>query len=90
MTKAVLVTTEFRGVFFGYVKNDEKLPNEITLTNARVCNYWSSDMGGFLGLAAKGPSESCNIGTRTEEVTLWKVTSVSPVSKEAIERWEKA
>lgn len=33
--KAVLVTTEFRGVFFGYVKDESKLPEEITLTNAR-------------------------------------------------------
>ena len=31
MRKPVLVTTEFRGVFFGYVKNDKKLPEEITL-----------------------------------------------------------
>jgi len=30
--KRVLVTTEFRGVFFGYVKDDEQLPDEITLT----------------------------------------------------------
>lgn len=30
--KAVLVTTEFRGVFFGYVKEDKHLPDEITIT----------------------------------------------------------
>lgn len=26
MSKAVLVTTEFRGVFFGYLKDDKKAP----------------------------------------------------------------
>ncbi len=30
--KPVLVTTEFRGVFFGRVKDESKLPAEITLT----------------------------------------------------------
>ena len=45
----VLITTEFRGVFFGYVKNDKKLPEEITLTKARNCIYWPADCGGFPG-----------------------------------------
>lgn len=86
--KAVLVTTEYRGVFFGYVKEDEKLPNQITLANARNCMYWSADMGGFLGLAKKGPSVSCKIGTEVPELTLWKITSISPVSEEAEKKWK--
>ena len=88
--KAVLVTTEFRGVFYGEVKKDSKLPEEITLTNARNCIYWSSDVGGFLGLASVGPNSSCKIGKKVSEITLYKITSVTPVSEEAIARWEKA
>jgi hypothetical protein len=88
--KAVLVTTEFRGVFFGYVKNDKKLPAEITLTGVRNCIYWSSDIGGFLGLASVGPNSSCKIGKRADELTLYKITSVTPVSDAAITAWEKA
>lgn len=88
--KAVLVTTEFRGVFFGYVKNDSKLPEEITITGAKNCIYWSSDVGGFLGLAASGPNSSCRIGKRVPEITLYKVTSVTPVEGSAIDVWEKA
>ena len=78
--KAVLVTTEFRGVFFGYVKNDKKLPFEITLTSARNCIYWSSDVGGFLGLASVGPTSGCKIGTQVPELRLFKITSVTPSS----------
>ena len=89
MTKAVLVTTEFRGVFFGHVKQQDDLPAEITLTGARNCIYWSADCGGFLGLAAKGPTANCKIGTRVDELTLFKVTSVTPVSDEAVAAWEK-
>lgn len=90
MTKPVLVTTEFRGVFFGYIKDDTKLPAEITLTGARNCRYWSSDMGGFLGLASRGPSKDCKIGPRVPEMTLYKITSVTPVESAAAEKWEAA
>lgn len=85
---AVLVTTEFRGVFFGHVKNDKKLPAAITLTGARNCISWSSDVGGFLGLATKGPNSNCRIGTRVGELTLYKVTSVTPVDDSAVVAWE--
>lgn len=86
-SKAVLCTTEFRGVFFGYVKDDKKLPEAIVLTNVRNCIYWSSDVGGFLGLASSGPSSSCKIGAEVPELTLYKITSVSPVSPEAEKKW---
>lgn len=86
--KAVLVTTEFRGVFFGYVKDDSKLPGEITIEQVRNCIYWSSDMGGFLGLASKGPDSSCKIGSEVSELRLFKVTSVTPVSDEAAKKWK--
>ena len=86
--KAVLVTTEFRGVFFGFVKDDSKAPEEITLTNARNCIYWASSVGGFLGLASKGPDGNCRIGSQVEELTLYKVTSIAPVSDEAVKAWE--
>jgi hypothetical protein len=88
--KAVLVTTEFRGVFFGYIKDDKKLPEEITLSKAKNCIYWSSDCKGFLGLAATGPTAECKIGKEVEELKLYKITSVTPVSKEAQEAWKKA
>jgi hypothetical protein len=88
--KAVLVTTEHRGVFFGHVKDDKKLPAQITLTGARNCIYWTAVLGGFLGLAAKGPNRECKIGTRVGEVTLYKITSVTPVEPDAVKAWEAA
>lgn len=85
--KPVLVTTEFRGVFFGYIENDKDLPDEITLTEAKNCIYWSSDCGGFLGLASNGPTSGCKIGVVVPELRLFKVTSVTPVSEEAAKKW---
>lgn len=88
--KAVLVTTKHRGVFFGYVKADKKAPAEITLTGVRNCIYWSSDVGGFAGLASKGPSSGCRIGTRVGEMTLYDITSVTAVEDPAAQKWEAA
>ena len=87
--KAVLVTTEFRGVFFGFVKDDKKLPAQITMTKVRNCIYWHSSVGGFLGLASNGPNEQCKLGAEVPELTLYKVTSVSPVTDGAVEKWTR-
>ena len=45
--KAVLVTTEHRGVFFGFARDTSG--DTIKLRDARNCIYWSSDIGGFQG-----------------------------------------
>lgn len=88
--KPVLVTTEFRGVFFGYISDDKKLPAEITLSGARNCIYWHSSIGGFLGLASNGPNSQCRIGKRVDEVTLYKITSITSIEPTAEKAWENA
>lgn len=88
--KPVLVTTKHRGVFFGHVQNDAKLPNEITLTGARNAIYWSKKCNGFLGLAANGPSDECRIGAAVPALTLYDVTSITPVTDAAVKKWEAA
>ena len=90
MSKPVLVTTEFRGVFMGFVKNDKKAPEEITLTDCRNCIYWASSIGGFLGLASNGPNSECKIGAQIKEITLYKITSITPVEEKAVQAWKIA
>lgn len=88
--KAVLVTTKFRGVFFGYVDDFPDVPGSMVLKNARNCIYWSTDCKGFLGLAATGPTSSCRIGPQVEEILLYGITSVTPVVGSAVTKWEMA
>lgn len=85
--RAVLVTTEHRGVFFGYAK--ETSGQTIQLRAARLCVYWTSDLRGFMGLASHGPSNSCKIGPAAD-IELRSVTSIVEVSPEAVEKWEAA
>ena len=87
--KAVLVTTEFRGVFFGYMEQDNA-PANVVLKNARNCVQWDTGTRGFLGLAENGPGSKCRIGPRVPRLTLYKVTSVTECTSDAVRRWEAA
>lgn len=85
--RPVIITTEYRGVFFGYA--DDTSGDTVVLKNARNCIYWSSKTGGFMGLASKGPGEGSRIGERVEQIELRKVTAVLEVSQEAAAAWER-
>ena len=85
--RAVVVTTAHRGVFFGYATDTDG--ETIRLHAARLCVYWSADLKGFMGLAAKGPSSSCRIGDPAD-ITLRNITAVVEVTPEATARWEAA
>ena len=83
----LLVTTAHRGVFFGYGQPGDA--ETITLTQARMCVYWSADMRGVMGLAAQGPSKSCKIGPAVPSLILRNVTAVVACTAEAATRWEE-
>lgn len=84
--RPVLVTTAHRGVFFGYASKTDG--PTVALKRARLCIYWSADLMGFMGLAAKGPSSGCKIGPPAD-IELRDVTSVTECTPEAVKRWEK-
>lgn len=85
---AVLVTTQHRGVFFGYLPADaDRSARTLTLRNCRNAIYWAGTRG-FLGLASHGPENNSRIGSRAPEVMLHDVTSVTSVSDAAASKWE--
>jgi len=87
--QAVMVTTEFRGVFFGYM-SEPPVNGSVTIKRARNCVYWSQDVKGFMGLAATGPAKDCKIGPAVPSLTLNKVTAVVEVTNMAAKNWESA
>ncbi len=86
--RAVLVTTAHKGVFFGYTE-DTSGPT-ITLRSARNCVYWSTDLRGFMGLAAVGPNGNCKIGPRADIERLADITAIVACTPVAIAAWERA
>lgn len=83
--RPVLVTTDKRGVFFGYATDTDG--DTIHLKRARMCVYWSKAMKGVLGLASIGPDEDCRISPAAD-LQLRGVTAVAEVRPDAVKRWE--
>lgn len=86
--RPVIVCTDKRGVVFGYT--DDVSARPITLNRARMCLYWSKDVGGVFGLAEKGPSASSNISATLPAITLEGVTAVMSVDAIAERAWLSA
>jgi hypothetical protein len=86
--RPVLVWTEHRGVIFGYTTNIHARP--ITLNRARMCLYWSANVGGVFGLCDIGPTRGCKISAELPEATFEAVTGVAAVSAKAVEAWLSA
>jgi len=85
--RAVLVTTQHRGVFFGYAT--ETQGETISLRAARCCIYWPTGNKGFLGLAAQGPMSGARIGPAAD-IELRDITCVAECTPEAVKAWEAA
>ncbi len=85
--RAVVVTTTHRGVFFGYAGDTDGAI--INLRAARNCLSWSSDVKGFMGLAATGPSKNCRVGPAAD-IAVRDITSVIECTPTAVQAWEAA
>jgi len=83
----VVVTTEHRGVFFGWYSGPTDAKT-VRITDAQMCVYWSTGIGGVLGLASAGPDSSCRIGPAVPAITLQGVTSIIEASDEAVKKWQ--
>lgn len=87
----VVVTTEHRGVFFGYLTGDNnQSPVSVTLYQCRMCVSWQSSVRGVLGLAATGPNKQCRVSPAVPESVLWKITGVFTCTDDAAKAWEDA
>lgn len=82
--RPVIVTTEHRGVFFGYA--DDTSGDVIHLKRARMAIYWGTTRGIF-ELAETGTTDKSKISARAD-IELRKITAVMEVSPVAAEKWE--
>ena len=85
--KNVLVTTEYRGVFFGKFVEDRDNGKTVVLTDCQNCIRWGESVKGFLGLASAGPDSSCRIGPPAKKTVLYGVTSITECSDAAADAW---
>lgn len=87
-TRAVVVCTDKRGVFFGYATKTDG--DAIVLTRPRMCVYWDAATKGVLGLAATGPTSGCRITNAPPAIEVRGITAVIECSPEAVAAWERS
>lgn len=85
--RAVLVTTQYRGVFFGYASDTDGAT--IKLRAARNCLYWPKATKGFMGLASTGPAKGARVGPAAD-IELRDITAVVECTDAAMQAWEAA
>jgi hypothetical protein len=92
----VLVTTEHRGVFFGYAEPgaveawEANTTAAVKLSRVRNCLYWPVSNRGFIGLATDGPKDGARVGPAASQLSLAKVTAIVGVTAAAADAWENA
>jgi hypothetical protein len=86
----VVITTQHRGVFFGWADPEELHEDTIRLTQARNCIAWQRSIGGVLGLAQTGPNPECKIGAVAPALQLRDITAVVECSPVAAKAWSEA
>lgn len=87
----VLITTDStkKGVFMGFIDPEDADKEIIEAYNVRMAVYWSTDVKGVIGLAARGPTKNCRISTAAKKAVLKGVTAVLELTDEAVQAWEK-
>jgi hypothetical protein len=84
----VVICTDKRGVIFGYTKDTTADP--IKLTNARMCLYWPSSVGGVFGLGVIGPNDDTKVSAPLDKAKFHGVTCVFGVTDKAEQAWISA
>ncbi len=84
--RPVIVTTDVKGVFFGYAADTSG--ESIQLTRARMAIYWGTSRG-VMQLAEEGPTAKSRISSRAD-IEVRRITAVIEVTPEAAIKWESA
>lgn len=86
--KAVLVTTEYRGVFAGEVPDDQDLAaRAMPLANARMAIYWGTTKG-VMQLAETGPTTKSRISAPADIPMLHGITAIFAITPRAWAQWQ--
>ncbi len=87
--RPVVVTTEHRGVFFGFCTAEDTDARTVTITEAQMCVYWAADVRGVVGLAVSGPTKSCKVTPPAPKMTLTGTTAVMDATEDAAKAWKE-
>ena len=86
----VLITTQHRGVFAGFILADQDLTaKNMPLKNARMAIYWGTTRG-VMELCESGPTAKSRISAPADIPMLHDITAVFAISDKAWDKWQSA
>lgn len=89
MEQALVITTEWKGVFFGYGELPTNDSRKISLRDCRMCVSWDSSVKGMPGLVSGQKLSGCRISPPAPKVLLYGVTGIFELSEKAEKEWLK-
>ena len=85
--KAIMVTTEHRGVFGGLVPDDQDMnARTMALKDARMAIRWGTSKG-VMELAHTGPTKDSLISAPADIPALHDITAVFDITDKAWKKW---
>ena len=89
--RPVLILDTHRGIYFGYLVDEQNAGRTVVVENARHCFTYGVHPGheGTYGLASGGPVKGSRIGPRWSG-KIHDVSKVIDCTPAAVERWESS
>ena len=86
----VLVTTQHRGVFAGFIADDQDMnARSMPLKDAKMAIYWGTTRG-VMELCKEGPNGRSKISLPADIPVLHDITAIFDISPEASRNWQAA
>ena len=85
-TRAVVITTEHRGVFFGTMTAHDIDARRATLKGAVMAIHWNTT-GGLFELASAGPNAGSRLSVVAPSMEVEKITAIMDVTEAAETAW---
>ncbi len=82
----VLITTEWRGLFAGFMESHDETLRAVVITRAR-CAIDCDTTRGFIELASDGPNKMSKIGAEAPRAFFHGITSVIGCTDKARDAW---
>jgi hypothetical protein len=86
----VLITTQHRGVFAGFIADDQDITaRSMPLKDAKMAIYWGTTRG-VMELCKDGPTKTSKISLPADIPALHDITAVFEITPKASAKWRDA
>lgn len=86
--KQVIVTTQYKGTYYGTLHAHDKINRQCVLHGAVMAIHWGT-ADGVDQLAATGPTKRSKLGLKAPVIWLCGLTHVADCTEKAVAEWDR-